>query len=181
MSKELNRRVELLAIMLALAAGMWLWASWGDIAREIEEGPAPAVIQSDASLVLARAPESAVPAASRPIASATPRGAKVERRARIVVRPKTLGSDVRTDIAVVRNTDGTRRIVASSPDGNVVGGIDIPMERFKMPPDRRWAAGLSLDTERNRPGIWVERDIGRVRLGVELMRSEVRLKAGITF
>jgi len=144
------------------------------------EPPAPAVRQSDGSLMLERAP-SGVSSTADPrtpplkISQKIPAGATVEREIEIRVAPNPLaGSPQMTqarvggsratsrtpettvidpvaslnslcpaltiDLALIRLKDQTRRVIASSPDGSIVGGLDVPIETpapFKIP---RWSA-----------------------------------------
>src|SRR5690606_9812540 len=92
--------------------------------------PAPEKRQNDGSLVLERAPD---PSPSPP-PHALPKGAIEERRVSVVVRPKASESasepaevparecpPVRIDLSLIRDTDGGRRVIASSPDGKVIG------------------------------------------------------------
>ena len=47
---------------------------------------------------------------------------------------------VEVDLSLVRMPDQTRRVVASSPNGAVVGGLDVPIENPKLPRIMRWTA-----------------------------------------
>jgi hypothetical protein len=49
---------------------------------------------------------------------------------------------VRVDLSLVRMTDQSRRVIASSPDGDVVGGIDVPVEQATIPRQLRSAVGI---------------------------------------
>jgi hypothetical protein len=50
---------------------------------------------------------------------------------------------VTVDLSLVRMKDQTQRVIASSPDGDIVGGLDIPVEQPKVQPDPKWiASGL---------------------------------------
>lgn len=164
--------------------------------QAVVETPAAEVKQADGSTVIERRPDSK----AKP-RHATPKGAKVERVIKIEAIGKgiTLPSGevkpcppVTVDLSLVREQDGGKRVVASSPDGRIVQALDIPVETAAPPPEpKRWAAGLSADPVNRLPGVWVERDIGRVRLGAELNRvrattwgpdgTEIRLKVGLTF
>lgn len=158
------------------------------------EPPAPAARQSDGSLLLERtAPQ---PAAKPP--HQLPRGAKVERRMQITAKPKAApvvsaggqleSAPVTVDLSLVRMSDDTRRVVASSLDGEIVGGLDIPAEPVPEPPEpKRWAVGVYVNPVRpEERGVWVDRDMGRVRVGAELGQGpgrqlEARVKLGLTF
>lgn len=184
--------VVVLAIALlgaAAAAGWWLGRP-----AKIVEPPAPAAAQADGSLILERAPDARAKPKQR-----VPRNARVERVVAVDVKPapgalKDDRDSLRVDLSLVRLPDSTRRVLASSPDGEVVGGLDIPVETAApAPAPKKWAAGLSWSPTHHTAGVWVERDIGRARLGAEiaqvrplglgggLIDTELRLRAGWTF
>lgn len=178
------------ALVAALVALLcwWLWAP----APPKPETYKPAVKQSDGSVVLERKPD---PAAQPK--QIIPAGTKLERVESVTVRPhpvvipppqtaveqgpttpqpaaETQCPDVTVDLSLVRNGDGTRRVVASSPDGDVVGGVDIPVEAAAPPPKPKlWAAGAVADPLRRTWGAFVDRDIAFARVGVQVnQRSE---------
>ena len=84
-----------------------------------------------------------------------------------------------------------KRVIASSPDGEIVGAVDIPVETAAPIESHPWAAGVSFNPITQTGGIWLERDIGRVRLGVDLnharpnlaapLAAEIRVRAGWKF
>jgi len=84
---------------------------------------------------------------------------------------------VRLDL--IQQEEG-RRVVASSPDGDIVGGIDIPVEKWIKRNENKWAAGVTYDTDR-KPGAFLDRDLGPFRVGVEADAEVVRVRAGIRF
>jgi hypothetical protein len=59
------------------------------------------------------------------------------------------------DLSLVRLKDQTHRVIASSPDGTIVGGVDIPIEAPKIPRPTRWSvsalAGYDSHVGRN---VW---------------------------
>jgi hypothetical protein len=113
------------------------------------------------------------PPATRKAPHTIPKGATEERRAQIKVKPPAPVLDdcppVTVDLSLVRDDKG-RRIVASSPDGQVLSAIDMPIEVAMMPTERPWAAGVSYGSDRTQ-GAWIERDLGRVRVGAEAIRE----------
>lgn len=178
------------ATLAAFAAGLLLaiavWGLWPAPAPIVEPA-APEVRQADGSIVIER--QATTPDAAP--AHAVPKGAKVERVVRVKVQPvrpsagdglKQTGQlinvpdcpDVRVDMTLIREPDGARRVIASSPDGRIVGGVDIPVETPAPPEPRRWAAGLSLDPIHQTPGVWIERDLMRLRVRVEANQIATR-------
>ena len=199
--------VFLLWIMMIL--GSFALASWWT-SRVRPEPAAEAIIQRDSSVVLARsgaAPDSAPP-------HLLPKGSKEVRRVHVVAQPSRgvvvhpAGTDeaarlaassdrtaavdscdcpaVEVDLSLVRMPDKTGRVIASSPSGNILSGIDFPLEPLGgMPAGRPWAAGISFDSDL-RLGVFVERDLGPFRIGLDASansRSGVNSKAwaGIRF
>ena len=121
----------------------------------------PAARQADGSLILERAPDAkAVPAQQ------IPKGAKVERIERIQVRASSapaaataptngsglpaaaltpaLPSTTTVDLTLLRMPDDTQRVVASSPDGTIVGGVDIPVSSAPREPKSTAIGGYDL-------------------------------------
>lgn len=175
-----------------IAAG-WYFTKPG----KVIETAKPAETQADGSTVLERAPTAPK---ARP-KQAVPNGGKVERIGSITAQGETPPEikactsvpcpPVTIDTSLIRMPDGSRRVVVSSADGTILKGVDIPVETLEVEEPKRWAAGVSLDPLRQTMGAWVERDIGRVRLGVEInqtrqslagpVAAEVRVRAGWTF
>ena len=160
---------------------------------------APQIRQKDGSVVLERKPQSDAKPAQE-----LPKGAKAERVGSVVVRPKatfqmdappTLGyGDVRVDWSLVKMPDQTRRMVMSSPDGEIVGGVDVPIESAREQRKLKWAVGAVYGTTAwgdKAVGAFVDRDFAFVRTGAEVTKNtyaqtgrqawEVRAKFGIRF
>ncbi|HEX7639318.1 MAG TPA: hypothetical protein VF457_13055 [Burkholderiaceae bacterium] len=174
----------IIVILVAVATVMltaWIGyrvLSTPPVAQPEVTAPAPQQRQADGSVLAERAP----PAAFRPLPPPPhllPRGAHEERRERVVVAPAPAASTVEVDLSLVRQGD-QRRVVASSPDGQVLQALDIPIDPAPLPPaPRPWAAGLSYRTDRA-VGLWVDRDLGRMRLGAEIDRqSDGRVQAAV--
>lgn len=170
-------RVDLIVVALAVlaVAALIAWATWPS--KPIPEviTAAPEVRQADNSVIAERAPDAHPPKPRHML----PKGAVEERRESIVAAPAAGASSVEIDLSLVRMPDNGRRVVASSPDGTVVSALDIPIEAGLVPPPpKHWAAGLAYSTERE-VGIWLERDIGRLRLGAEVSKGQGRPRAEI--
>lgn len=101
---------------------------------------------------------------------------------------------VRVDLSLLRMPDQTRRVVASSPDGAVVGGVDIPVEAAAPTPRvLKYAIGGIWNPRDKTAGGFVDRDLGPLRLGVEGVQQRlsdvagsrttwaVQLRAGLRF
>ena len=184
-----------LSIIGAAIAVVLLWPH----PKPVVETAKPAVVQSDGSTILERTDTQ--PEAKPP--HVVPKGATVERVVQVKVKPKVVIADgikdapslspdakpannpITVDLSLVRLTDDTKRVIASSPDGEIVGGMDIPIETLAYKP-RVWAAGISVDPVHQVGGVWVERDISRIRLGVDAGVNkfhdfETRLRVGVAW
>jgi hypothetical protein len=198
-----------LGVALIFGAGMGTgWSLWKPKPAKPETYAAP-IVQGDGSLVLERKPQ----ADAKP-AQQVPKGGKVERVIQVTVAPTPSGPEpalpshsgsgalpeparppcppVRVDLTLVRMPDDSRRVVASSPDGRVVGGVDIPLSPSAPPRPLVWAAGGLYRPQDKAVGAWIDRDLGFVRLGVEVIRAPAptngvgpqwsgMVKAGIRF
>jgi hypothetical protein len=172
-------------LLVAVALGAYLFGvrTTQPVRENIE--PVGSQSQPDGSVILARAPAASAPADATP-RQTIPKGAKVERVISATIKPRavlkipTAGAEsapaatecppVRIDLSLIREGD-QRRIIASSPDGDVVAGLDVPLEAGTIPTTHPWSAGLSYGTDRT-PGVYVERDLGRIRVGAEAIRQE---------
>lgn len=171
-------------LVLCVASGIaGYWIGSGDApVREIIKA-APAVHQADGSEILERKPDAKPPPAPHQI----PAGAKRERAISVTVQPKRVDCPpVTVDLSLIQQ-DGGRRVIASSPDGTVISGMDMPIEAALLPPaPRKWAAGVNYDPFGRRYGGWIERDVGRLRVGVDVNQSdrfgiEARVRLGFNF
>lgn len=76
-------------------------------------------------------------------------------------------------LALILDKDKQQRVEAYSPNGEIVGGIDIPVRDITIPKEaKKWAIGMSYNTLEVK-GLWVERDVGRIRLGAEVVSLPV--------
>lgn len=184
----------LVAVLVAAGIGLGYW--WFKPAVVIETAQ-PAETQADGSTVVERKPD----AKAKP-KHQTPKGSKVERTGSVTVTPPTPPEiaactsvkcpPVTIDTSLVRLPDGSKRVIVSSPDGQINRAVDIPVETAAPPPEPpKWAVGMSLDPIRQTPGVWIERDIWRLRAGAEINQvkqrpdsrssAELRLRLGWTF
>lgn len=190
------------ALVLGLALGLGAgWKLYRPKPAPVETA-APAIRQADKSLVLQRRPE-AKPQPKHEL----PKGAKLERQIQVTVLPsipmdarKIPGSGslpeipdsstgdkvspITVDLSLVRLGDGTQRVIASSDQGTILTGLDIPVG----PPaptvkTLKNAAGLSYGKNSfggSSSGIVYERDIGPFRLGSEVSQISVPILYGTT-
>lgn len=180
---RLSVTTHLAALGLGLTAGWWIYRP-----VSIAEPPAPEARQSDGSLILRR------DAGVKPDLPKIPAGAKPVRHASVTVRPKQpeaapagcpVCPDVRVDLTTVEQPDGSRRVVAASPDGTVTGGVDVPIEARSVQTAKKWAGGGYYSPLDNGFGGWVSRDLGPwvigAQAGVAEKQVDVRAFVGIRF
>jgi len=184
------------AVIAAVLVTGGLYAGWSlyGPAPVKPETYAPQARQQDGSLALERKPD----AQARP-KHVIPKGATVERVVQVNIQPDTPTTakpddspvqcpPVTVDLSIVKMPDDTRRVIASSPNGEVVGGVDIPVVAtapVSAPP--KWAAGLSFNPATQTYGVFIDRDLGPFRAGLELNKLsnasevEMRFKVGVRF
>ncbi len=186
--------IYLLLALAALisAAGLGWWLGQPD---PVIEKPAAEQRQGDGSVVLERRPDPAAKPKQQ-----TPKKAKLERVAQVTVQPAAAPAGepcppVSVDMSLVREEDGGRRLLASSPDGTIIGGVDVPVDTAAPPPKTlRWAAGLSWAPSSETAGVWIERDVPlfkwAARVGVDVNQTrldtyetgaEGRIRVGFAF
>ena len=204
-----------LGILFGLQIGWKLWHT-----KPTVEAYAPGQRQGDGSLVLERKPmPGAKPVQPIPAGAKVERIVQVvverTRGARDAEMPPISGSapvadapllnypqpmnpimcpPVRVDLTLIRMPDQSRRVIASSPDGRVTGGVDIPVENEATPKELKWASGAVYGGTAwgdKTLGVFLDRDFSFLRMGVELTRNtyatqarqgwEVRTKLGIRF
>lgn len=131
----------------------------------------PAVIQDDGSVIAERVPD----AKPSPAPHQIPPGHVEVRRVEVEVQPDAPGCPVcRVDLSLVRDNEGGQRVITSSPDGTVTRALDVPILPGLLPPPvRPWAAGVSHDPFNNGFGVWIDRDISRIRVGAEAGYDDV--------
>lgn len=184
-------------LALALAGGGavagWYFTKPGQVIETAQSEET----QQDGSKIIERMPTT--PKAKPK--QAVPKGAKVERIGSVTaqgITPDEIKActsvpcpPVTIDTSLVRMPDGSKRVIVSSADGTILKGVDIPVETQEVPEPKAWAAGVSMNPQNQTLGVWVERDIMRARVGVEINQTkqglvgptgaEIRLRAGWTF
>lgn len=154
--------VAIAALLLAVAGGVWLGRQSMPVLVAEDVSPQPAQSLPGNAVMLERKPV----AKARPIKP----GTTVERAITATVQPDDPECEpVTVDLQLIQDGEG-RRIVADSPNGRVIDGSDTPVRPLVFAESLKWAAGVSCepaDCQRT-PGIWVDRDFDRVRIGAEV-------------
>lgn len=97
-------------------------------------------------------------------------------------------------LSLVRMQDNTHHVVASSPDGNITGGLDMVIESSEPKTDtvrleRPWSISLigAADKEAVRPGIALEhrwrwfQAMGAIAIGTDLKAPIAIIGTGVAF
>lgn len=175
------------AVALVIYTLLVGWYLYGPKAP-VPETYAPETRQADGSLALERKPS----ATAKP-KHQVPTGFKVERVIEVTVQPMEPAKagepcpPVQVDLSLVKMPDDSRRVIASSPNGEVISGVDIPVEPVRSQRIPVWAAGVTANPIDKVYGVFLDRDLGPFRLGAELNQvdtdagMEFRVKAGIRF
>lgn len=204
-------RAEVLPLCIGLIMGIGLGEMiWKPKAQKLE-APAPAARQTDGSLILERKADlSAKPVHQIPTGAKVERLVQVTVQPRVEPAPAPSSANVapapisggsslvaenlplatpcppvRVDLALIRMTDQTRRVVASSPDGDVVGGLDVPVEPERIPADPKWVAaglvGFDLRQSRRVFGVMISRQAGAFSIHAGAIGQTAFLGAGVRF
>lgn len=150
--------------------------------KVVVEKPAEAIQLPGGALALEKQPnKDAKPAQEIPKGSTVERIVYVNARPHAEVPAPTSGTSqgalasqanasprkIRIDMTMVRMSDGQRRVVVSSPDADIEGGMDIPVENTAAPEDYRHALGLRVsirDDGSKALGPTYSYDLGRFRI-----------------
>lgn len=194
-----NKTLAICAAIIYLLGVTTGWFLFHD-RKVVQEAAAPAVQLAPSKsaphggVVVARMPDA--PAKS---AQVLPKGYKAVRVQQVTIQPEAAqkaadmaaapncppAKPVTVDLTQIQTSDGGQRLAVSSPDGTVIGGFDVPIGSQSVVFAHRWAAGASYGTDRTYGG-WVERDIGRLRLGVDVLQLQdgrvgARARIGLAF
>lgn len=170
-----------LVFILCVGAALGRWLAPHPVPEVVEARPE--VVQPGGAHVAATLPPDSAAARALPAPDADiPKGAVVQRRGRTILQPRATAASacppVTVDLQQYQQGD-TVRVVASSPDATVLSSVDVPLRPQLLPPPARpWAAGLSYGTD-HAVGLWLERDLGRLRAGVEVERSAAATTARV--
>lgn len=166
------------AVASALALGAFLAGLWLGIERSqvdpVEREYRPEVRHKDGSVIVERKPGARIRQSFEP-----PKGYTVERQVRATIQPQSL-EPMTLDLALVRSKDDGTRVILKAEGGEVISAVDVPILPSRSTPALKWAAGISYSTDKT-IGAWIERDIARLRIGVEATRSREALHGRSNF
>lgn len=175
-------------ILIGLAVG---WRVWHPEPRQaVIESAAPAAMLRNGVQEIARQPAAPIPEAITAAAKEINPKAKVSRAISFDVKPLPIGpkptdavptannnavitplecAPVHIDAGIVDLPDGSHRVVIKS-NGELSNAIDIPGFLPPVVGDLKWAAGALYDVSGHSYGVFVDRDIRRLRIGVDMMK-----------
>lgn len=162
----------------------------------VPEPPAPAIDLPSGGIVAEVAPGAPLPDVAKE--SAKVLDGQTARAGHVVVQPTGKESLTVDGICLCRpdpiridwsltSTDSGQRMAFYTDDGTITDAVDIPVSGLSVRRERPWAAGVSVSmdmSQRRAAGLWVDRDIGRMRLGLEISQRDggtASLRAGIRF
>lgn len=160
-----------IAMVLAGATLFIAFNHRGPVTESVE--PAPAQSLPGGALML----EKETPPAKPPVPIKA--RSRVARHIESVVKPA--GKDcapVKVTTQIVQEGD-TLRTVTRAEGGEVVGGRDVVVRPLSLgaSDDRKWAVGISCPASRDCTkdvGLVVQRDLGRIRVGIDASKSGTR-------
>lgn len=191
----------LIALIIGLLGGFALgWKVYHkDVStQKTTEHAADSTRQKDGSLILQKVVDTIIEPAQ-----IIPKNVFVDRIIKVVVTdtmwrdPVNVNGELKcppcttqVDLTIVKDKKkNERRIIASSPDGTVVAGIDVPYEEIPPVKNPLWTLGISgsYDVINNtkRVGLYVDKTVGPFRLGGELggwkQQAYVGARVGVNF
>lgn len=170
----------LLSAVIAFSLGAVLFSYYGK-SLPVPEVPAKAYRQPDGSLVVERMGK-----VNGPPVHKIPTGSKEVRREslKVVSKAKSDCPPVSLDLSLISQVDG-QRVVASSPDGEIISAVDMPVTGYGPESgDRMWSAGVSYRP--GEPGVFIDRSFGAVIVGLDVIKRDTsgldaRVRLGFSF
>jgi hypothetical protein len=169
----MREKAILIAFGLVCGYGIGFWLNHR---APVVETYKPAVRQADGSLILERKPNP--DAKPKQI---IPKEAKIERIVSVEVETLTPTNRISVDLTLVSLPDGSKRVIASSPDGTIVGGTDIPVGPVLKLPDLRWAAGGCYSPSQKKYGAFVQYNKGAFIAQAMMIGDNVNVGLGVRF
>lgn len=183
-----------LGVAVGLGVGWKLWITH----------PAPVMAQPAIPLpkggqILPVQPSTAKEAERAVPIEGLPKGATVERRTQVKLLPHlptiptgdqeipgsgtkpgdpVMRRPITVNLALLKMPDGHERVAVSSPDADVVGGMDLPVVPEHTAKELKWLAGASYNPSDRTYGAFVMRTIGPVVVGVEVNQVKAPIIAG---
>ena len=163
---------KLIVLLAGLGIGYWLgYARFSP--KPIQETNAPEIRQADGSLVLERNKDVKPP--KSPLNPFI--GSEWIRHSEVTIRPTQvpqIGSNAEIDpikvcFDLLRLQDKTYRVIVKAEGGEVLGGVDIPIETKVYPDPPKWAAGGILLNDGY--GLFIQRNVGAFLIGLDVTKT----------
>jgi hypothetical protein len=166
-------KIKLVIQTLGLGLGYWLGYTRFS-PKPIIETNAPEIRQSDGSLVLERnISETKIPK-KPPIMPF--RKSEWLRHTEVTIKPNAslIASNgeikpIVVKLDLIRLSDKTYRVIANAEGGEVIGGIDVPIETTHYPDPPKWAAGGIILN--NGYGAFIQRSVGAFLIGLDVTQT----------
>ena len=163
------------SLVAAFCAGLWIGSRRPEAAAVIEAS-APAVRQSDGSMIASRVAAVTtlpvpvkLPAKSKPVRQITATASSPDRQ------------PVEVTTTLVEMPDMTYRAVVSSSNGDILAATDTPIGTRYVQPDYKWAAGVEWQAGTKRVKPWIDYDAGRARVGASVWEQGGKPAASVRF
>lgn len=112
---------------------------------------------------------------------------KQQRQVDVKLKNRKSGEEVAATVSTLKSEDGETRTHLSTQSSDwEIDGLDTLVEQPAPPVQHKNAVGLWSNIDQSERGLFYERDVGRVRLGVDVginkeNKAKVVLRAGVTF
>lgn len=166
--------VSVIAVSLLIGGIGGYWLAQKNKPVAIIEPPAPAVRQSDGSLVASRV--AAVTTLPVPV-KLPPKAKPVRQVTAIASAPECQPVEITTTL--VEMPDLTYRAIVSSANGEILAATDTPIGTRYAAPSYRWAAGVEWRAGTQRVKPWIDYDAGRVRVGASVWEQSGKPAASV--
>lgn len=167
-------RKSLILIAMSFVAGLFLGQWFRAAPVQVTEASAPAVRQSDGSLVASRV--AAVTALPVPV-KLPPKAKPVRQVTATASAPDCQPVEITTTL--VEMPDLTMRAIVSSANGDIMAATDTPIGTRYTAPSYRWASGVEWQAGTQRVKPWIDYDAGRVRVGASAWEQSGKPAASV--
>lgn len=112
---------------------------------------------------------------------------KQQRQVDVKLKNRKSGEEVAATVSTLKAEDGETRTHLSTPSSDwEIDGLDTLVEQPAPETKHKNAVGLWSSADQTERGVFYERDLGRVRLGVDVginkeNKAKVIVRAGVTF
>ena len=137
--------------------------------KPVVETNAPEIRQKDGSLVLER--KISEKPLNRPIMPFN--ASEWIRHSEVLINPNTslIGSNaeikpIKVSFDLVKLSDQTYRVIVNAENGEVIGGVDVPIQTVHNPEQTKWAAGGIILNDGY--GAFIQRNIGAFLVGLDV-------------